>query len=77
MEGFVRRSKGFFPINLPNPKGQSFDVERIEKGRSKVAGLKEKVAGGFCLGITLGFATHLAKLGFWLVLLIGNPHPKG
>ena len=26
MKGFVHRSKGFLPINLPNPKGESFDV---------------------------------------------------
>ena len=34
-------------MNLPNPKGESFDTEGIEGGRSKVAGLKEKMPGGF------------------------------
>ena len=55
MKGFVSKSKGFIPINLPNPKGESFDVEGIEIGRSKAVGLKEKLAGGFSRGITLGF----------------------
>ena len=41
-------------MNLPNPKGESFNVERIE-GRSKVAGLKEKLVGGFSRVITLGY----------------------
>ena len=45
MEGFVRKLKGFLPMNLPNPKGESFDAEGIEgEGkRSKVVGLKEKL----------------------------------
>ena len=34
MKGFVRKSKGFLPMNLPNPKGESFDIEGIEGGRS-------------------------------------------
>ena len=55
MEGFVRKSKGFLPMNLPNPKGESFDTKGIEGGRSKVPGLKEKLVGGFSRGITLGF----------------------
>ena len=43
-------------MNLPNPKGESFDAERIEGGRSKVTGLKEKLARGFSQRIiTLGF----------------------
>ena len=55
MEGFVRRSKRFLPMNLPNPKGESFDAKGIKEGRSKIAGLKEKLVGGFSRGITLGF----------------------
>ena len=47
MEGFVHRPKGFIPMNLPNPKGEFFDAEGIEGERSKVPGLKEKLAGGF------------------------------
>ena len=55
MEGFIRKSKGFLLLNLPNPKGESFDIEGIEGRRSKVVGLKEKLAGGFSQVITLGF----------------------
>ena len=29
MEGFVHKSKGFLPMNLPNPKRESFDTEGI------------------------------------------------
>ena len=76
MEGFVCRSKGFIPVNLPNLKGEFFEVEGIKGRRSKVVGLKEKLAGGFSRGITVGFSTHLIRLRFWLVLLIGNLHPK-
>ena len=42
MEGFVRRSKRFIPMNLPNLKKESFDAKGMEEGRSKVLGLKEK-----------------------------------
>ena len=45
MEGSVCKSKGFLPMSLSNPKGESFDAKRINcggGGRSKVAGLKEK-----------------------------------
>ena len=49
------KSKGFLPMNFPNPKGKSFSIEGIEGGRSKVASLKEKLAGGFFWVITLGF----------------------
>ena len=42
-------------MNFPNPKGKSFSREGIEGGRSKVASLKEKLAGGFSWVITLGF----------------------
>ena len=55
MEGFGCKSKGFLPMNLPNPKEESFDTKGIEGGRSKVIGLKEKLAGGFSHGITLVF----------------------
>ena len=55
MKGFIRKSKGFLPMKLSNPKGESFDTEGIEKERSKVSGLKEKLVGGFSWGITLGF----------------------
>ena len=55
MEGFVHKSKGFLPMNLPNPKGESFDTKGIEGGRSKVVGLKQKLTAGFSRGITLGF----------------------
>ena len=54
----VRKSKAFLPMNLSNFKGESFDAEGIDcggEGTSIVAGLKEKLAGGFSLGITLGF----------------------
>ena len=50
MEGFVCKSKGFLPMNLPDPKGESFDVERIKGGRSKVPSLKEKLVGSFSQG---------------------------
>ena len=55
MEGFVSISKGFLLMSLPNPNGKSFDAEGVEEGRSKVAGLKENLVGGFSQGITLGF----------------------
>ena len=55
IEGFVRRLKRFLPMNLSNPKGESFDAVGIEGGRSKVIGLKEKMVGGFSRGIILGF----------------------
>ena len=55
MEGFVRKLKGLLLLNFPNPKGESFDAKGIEGGRSKVAVWKEKLAGGFSRGITLGF----------------------
>ena len=42
-------------MNLPYPKRESFDTKGIEGGRSKVTGLKEKLAGGFSRVITLGF----------------------
>ena len=74
MEGFVHRSKRFLPINLPNPKGESFDVEGIEEGRSKIVGLNEKWREVFLGVLIWAFSTHLARLGFWLVLLVGNPH---
>ena len=59
-------------MNLPNPKGESFDVEGIEEGISKVAGLKEKLAGGFFRGITLGFfnSSNRARGFSWLFLLV-------
>ena len=55
MEGFVNRLKGFLPMNLPNPKGDSFDAKGVKEGRSKVTGSKEKLAGGSSRGITLAF----------------------
>ena len=42
-------------MNLPNSKGESFDTEGIEGGRSKVESLKEKLVGGFSQGTALGF----------------------
>ena len=30
MKGFVRKSNGFLPMNLPNPKGDSFDTKGIK-----------------------------------------------
>ena len=39
MEGFVNRLKGFLPMNLPNPKGDSFDAKGVKEGRSKVTGV--------------------------------------
>ena len=44
MEGFVHKSKGFLPMNLPNPEVESFDTEGIKGGRSKVTNLQEKLA---------------------------------
>ena len=58
VEGLVSKSKGFLPMNLSNPKGESFDVEVIScvGGREiKSRNLKEKLARGFSRGITLGF----------------------
>ena len=55
MEGFIRKSKGFLPMSLLNPKIESFDTKGVEGGRSKVAGLKGKLVRGFSRGITLGF----------------------
>ena len=54
IEGFVRKANGFLPMNLPNPKGGSFNIEGIERGRSKVIGLKEKLAPGFSLWYYFG-----------------------
>ena len=71
MEGFVHKPKGFLPMNLPNPKEESFDTEGIEGGRSKVRDLKEKWTGGFFLVIILGFfnssnwARVLARSSRW------------
>ena len=45
VEGSVRKSKGFLPMSLSNPKGESFDAKRINfggGGRSKAAGLKKR-----------------------------------
>ena len=50
VEGLVCKSKGFLPMNLSNPKGESFDAEGIGCGkerRSKVTYLKEKLVKGF------------------------------
>ena len=58
MEGLVRKSKGFFPRNLSNPKGKSFNAEGIScggEGKLIAASLKEKMVEGFSQGITLGF----------------------
>ena len=62
-------------MNLSNHKGESFDIEGIERGRSKVTGLKENWQEVF-LGYYFGHF-HLIGLGFWLVLPVGNLHPKG
>ena len=58
MEELVRKSKGFLPMNLSNPKGESFDAKGIRcvgGEKSKSVGLKEKWARDFSQGITLGF----------------------
>ena len=55
IEGFVRKLNGFLSMNLLNPKEESFDAEGIEGERSKVPGLKEKLAGRFFLRYYLGF----------------------
>ena len=70
MEGFVHKLKGFLPMNFPNLKGESFDTEGIEGGRSKVACLKEKLAGGFSRCITLGFFNS----SNWVRVLARSPH---
>ena len=64
-------------MNFPNPKGESFDAEGIEGGRSKVASLKENWWEVFLRVLLWAFSTHLTRLGFWLVLLVGNLHLKG
>ena len=79
-------------MNLSNPKGVSFGAEegkyllfghdetgcvRGGGGRLKAAGLKEKLVGGFSRSITLGFFNSSNRVGFWLVLSVDNPHPKG
>ena len=54
----VYKSKGFLTMNISNPKGESFDAKGTDcrgGGRSKVAGLKEKLVGGFSRGIPRGF----------------------
>ena len=58
MKGLIRKSKGFLPMNLSNPKEEFSNAEGtscIGEMRSKAKGLKEKLAGGFSRGITLGF----------------------
>ena len=35
MEGFIRKSKGFIPMNLPNPKGESFDKKEFKEEDKK------------------------------------------
>ena len=80
MEGLVRKSNGFLPMNFSNPKGESFDAEGIgcgKRGRLKVVGLKEKLTGAFLELLLWAFSTHLIGLEFWLVLPVDNPHPKG
>ena len=47
MEGLEFKSRRFLPMNLSNPKGESFDAKRIGYGGggiSKATGLKEKLA---------------------------------
>ena len=54
----VHKSKVFLPMNSSNPKEEFSDAEGtdcIREGRSKAIGLKEKLAIGFSIGITLGF----------------------
>ena len=63
-------------MNFPNPKEESFDIEGIEGGRSKVAGLKEKLVGGFSGGITLGFFNSSNKARVFACSCCCNPHPK-
>ena len=74
VEGLVRKSKGFLPMNLSNPKGESFDAKGIGcegEERSITSGLKEKLAGGFSLGITLGFFNSFNRArGFSLFFLL-------
>ena len=73
MEGLVRKSKGFFPINLSNLKGESFDavgISCVGGGRSKAIGLKEKLPGGFSRGITL----DLFKSSNWVWVLSRSFH---
>ena len=58
MEELVCKSKGCLHMNLSNPKGESFDVERTDcggGGRSKSASLKETLVVVFSQGITQGF----------------------
>ena len=45
-------------MNLSNPKEEFSEAEGtgcLGEGRTKARGLKEKLAGGFSQGITLGF----------------------
>ena len=85
MKGLVRKSKRFLPMNLSNPKEEFSNLEGIDcigEGRSKAAGLKEKLAGGFSRGITLGFFNSSFGLLFPLIIhiqrgkLYFGPHGK-
>ena len=58
VDGLVRKSKVFLPMNLSNPKGKFFYAKGTDcggRGRTKATGLKKKIAGGFCKCITRGF----------------------
>ena len=48
MEGFVRKSKGFLPMNLLNPKGESFGTEGSNRMRKiKSRRFERKIGGRF------------------------------
>ena len=65
MESFVRKSKGLLPMNLPNPKGESFDAEGIEgKGRKSKHSIYER-------GIRLEIVnTDKNVVGGWRIKII-------
>ena len=50
VEGLVRKSKGFLPINISNPKEEFSDTQGtvcIGEAKSTTIGLKEKLVGVF------------------------------
>ena len=68
VKGLVRKSKGFLPMNLSNPKEVFFGAEEgkyllfrhvetgcVRGGRFKAASLKDKIVGDFSRGIILCF----------------------
>ena len=79
MKELVRKSNGFIPMNLSNPKEELSDAEGIDcigQRRSKAVVLKEKWEA-FLEVLLWAFSTHLTGLRFGLVFPVYNPYPKG